>query len=555
MKHKIIIIILFVICNLQFTTKCFSQNWEWSSVIQSSDYFQPVAFSIDKNKNSYIGSHFRNMIVPVNLPSNGYDDAFIAKYDASGSLVWIKDFGSYNPYPTSQNTTAYSEAVNVLHVDTMNNYLFASGSFYNTTQFGSFSLTSFTPNTSSSFILKMDFDGNIIWAKRIKSFISGMATDDIGNLFFCGFSSATVILDSTATFTPCGFVAKINPDGNFLWGKNIFKKTSNSFEFFPYNIKTINSGIIINGCTDNDTITLDTIVRYVPVNTKWSALTCMDFNGNAKWLSLYGGNSSESGFGFSIDSNGNSYTTGYFMGTGYFDDDTLIAATSQQNMYLAKHDSMGHFLWAKHANASSSFGFCVSNVVDSTLYVTGYFKGTAYFNDSITAGTAQDMFVAKYNTNGVCFSANNFGNADGRVVVQDNDNAAYCSGLFSSDITIGNNSYTFYGFYGIKNIFLAKLTGTTGIGERNMLLPMGSLLTFYANPNTGKCDIAIPEEFRNEKNLILKIYDLHGKEIQQAKIEMFENKIKLNIEAEAKGVYNVILTNGKKNYTGKINFE
>jgi len=269
MKHKIIIIIMFVTCNLQFTTKCFSQNWEWSSVIQSSDYFQPVAFSIDKNKNSYIGSHFRNMIVPVNLPSNGYDDAFIAKYDASGSLVWIKSFGSNNPYPTPENPSAYSEAVKVLHVDTMNNYLFASGSFYNTTQFGSFTLTSFTPNTNSYFILKMDFDGNIIWAKRIKSSISGMATDDIGNLFFYSLSSATVILDSIATFAPCGFVAKINPDGNFLWGKNIFKKTSDSFEFIPRGIKAFNSGIIINGYTDNDTITLDTIVRYVPENTKF----------------------------------------------------------------------------------------------------------------------------------------------------------------------------------------------------------------------------------------------------------------------------------------------
>ena len=553
MKHKIIIIFLFVSCNLQFTTKCFSQNWEWSAVIQSSDYFQPVAFSIDKNKNSYIGSHFRNMVVPITLPSNGYNDAFIAKYDASGSLVWIKSFGSNNPYPTPENPSAYSEAVKVLHVDTMNNYLFASGSFYNTTQFGSFTLTSFTPNTNSYFILKMDFDGNILWAKRTNGYISGMVTDAIGNLFFCGFSyDDTVILDSTATFAPCGFVAKINPDGNFLWGKNIFKKTSDSFEFIPRGIKAFNSGIIINGYTDNDTITIDTIVRYVPENTKWSALTCLDFNGNAKWLSLYGGNTSISGYGFSIDSNGNSYTTGIFTGTGYFEDDTLIAATSLQNMYLAKHDSMGHFLWAKHANTSNSNGICVSNVVDSTLYVTGWFKGTAYFNDSITAGTVQDMFVAKYNTNGVCFGANNFGKASGVKVVQDNDNAAYCSGLFYTDITIGANSYT---LYGNTDIFLAKLTGTTGIGEKNMLLPMGSLLTIYANPNTGKCDITIPEEFRNEKNLILKIYDLQGKEIQQAKIEMFENKIKLNIEAEAKGVYNVILTNGKKNYSGKIIFE
>jgi hypothetical protein len=33
---------------------------------------------------------------------------------------------------------------------------------------------------------------------------------------------------------------------------------------------------------------------------------------------------------------------------------------------------------------------------------------------------------------------------------------------------------------------------------------------------------------------------------------MIEGKIKLNLEAEAKGVYNVTLSNGKKSYNGKI---
>ena len=80
-------------------------------------------------------------------------------------------------------------------------------------------------------------------------------------------------------------------------------------------------------------------------------------------------------------------------------------------------------------------------------------------------------------------------------------------------------------------------------------------LIIYANPTTGKCNITIPEEFNNEKDLTLQIFDTKGNLIQQTHVEMIDNKIKLNIESEAKGIYNVVLTNGKKNYTGKIIFE
>jgi hypothetical protein len=36
---------------------------------------------------------------------------------------------------------------------------------------------------------------------------------------------------------------------------------------------------------------------------------------------------------------------------------------------------------------------------------------------------------------------------------------------------------------------------------------------------------------------------------------MTEGKIKLNISAQARGVYNAVLSNGKKNYSGRIVFE
>ncbi len=62
-------------------------------------------------------------------------------------------------------------------------------------------------------------------------------------------------------------------------------------------------------------------------------------------------------------------------------------------------------------------------------------------------------------------------------------------------------------------------------------------------------------DFVIEKNLILSIYNNTGKLIQQKTLEMNEGNIKLNLEQVAKGVYNVVLSNKKKSYNGKIVFE
>jgi len=43
--------------------------------------------------------------------------------------------------------------------------------------------------------------------------------------------------------------------------------------------------------------------------------------------------------------------------------------------------------------------------------------------------------------------------------------------------------------------------------------------------------------------------------IQQTQVIMNEDKVRVNLEAEAKGIYNVTLSNKKKSYQGKIVFE
>jgi len=80
-------------------------------------------------------------------------------------------------------------------------------------------------------------------------------------------------------------------------------------------------------------------------------------------------------------------------------------------------------------------------------------------------------------------------------------------------------------------------------------------LLIYANPNTGHCRVTIPEDFNHEKTLILEIYDQTGRMIQKAQLSIIGESIEVDISAQAKGMYNAILSNGKKYYSGKIIFE
>ena len=168
-----------------------------------------------------------------------------------------------------------------------------------------------------------------------------------------------------------------------------------------------------------------------------------------------------------------------------------------------------------------------------------------------------DMFLARYDLNGNCMGVRNTkvdiqspNPSAGYRLAQENNGTCYVAGLFKNTSTFGSQSIT---SLGDKDIFIAKINAITGLGEAHKV--NGNQLLIYANPTQGKCTITIPDEFINEKNLILSVYDNNGKIIQQKILLMNDDKIKLDLQAEAKGTYNVTLSNKIKSYSGKIVFE
>ena len=103
------------------------------------------------------------------------------------------------------------------------------------------------------------------------------------------------------------------------------------------------------------------------------------------------------------------------------------------------------------------------------------------------------------------------------------------------------------------NMYRLVLTGATSVWT--LFKKEKSDLVIYPIPSKGNAIIKVPDDFVNETNLVLSIYDNTGKLIQQKTLQMNDSNIKLNLEQEAKGVYNVTLANKKKSYSGKIVFE
>src|SRR5690606_11884504 len=106
---------------------------------------------------------------------------------------------------------------------------------------------------------------------------------------------------------------------------------------------------------------------------------------------------------------------------------------------------------------------------------------------------------------------------------------------------------------GSADAFVAKISTITMIPEFKSSAS-GQLL-IYANPNDGTCTIELPQEFRWTNGLMLRIHDAQGRLVQSIPLRKEQGRVELDIRAQAKGIYPVVVTDGQQRYSGTIVFE
>jgi hypothetical protein len=176
------------------------------------------------------------------------------------------------------------------------------------------------------------------------------------------------------------------------------------------------------------------------------------------WSQRAGGSDNDGTTASVVDAAGNSYITGFFVGTAVFGTTTLTSSITK--CFVAKMDSNGNWLWAKTPeNTGVSDAMAIAIDPLGNVYIMGNFDGSATFGVStITTGGLIDIYIAKLNPDGNWIWARGAGgtrNDAGRSMDVDNSGNVYIVGEFDRNATFGTTSFSIPNG---KDVFVAKLS-------------------------------------------------------------------------------------------------
>jgi len=130
-------------------------------------------------------------------------------------------------------------------------------------------------------------------------------------------------------------------------------------------------------------------------------LAKLESTGRWLWVTAAGGTNFDEGRGVGLDAAGNCYVTGIFSGVAKFGD-TNLTSRGQTDMFLAKYDNLGGLVWARTiggTNIDETRGLAVDS--QGNCHLTGLFNGSAVFAETnLTSRGASDVFLAKFDTDG-----------------------------------------------------------------------------------------------------------------------------------------------------------
>ncbi len=371
----------------------------WAKSLGGKGDDDATACRADRNGNIAVAGWFEctDFIIGKSTLTNVHPgkgcDFFIAKFSEHGECIWANAAGGKG------SDGDYSSC----SIDAKGNIL-VSGIFNSSEMdFGDFKL--YNSGSSDMFIAKYSTDGKIQWAKNAIGSDSdegqSCSMDAQGNIFAGGFFNSpsltfdSIILVNTEPKSGDAFIVKYNPDGNVLWAKNIGgTETEIGNCFTDPSGNTIMAGIFFSPTIKAGQTTL--------TNAGGGDIFLIKFNpkGEILWAKSAGGNSMDGVRNFYVDNTGNILITGsYSSPILIFGKDTLKnIVEGTEDIFLAKYDPSGNFLFAKTAGgAGRNCGRGITSDSTGNIFLTGSFEESSivFGKTCLKNFGSSDIFVLK----------------------------------------------------------------------------------------------------------------------------------------------------------------
>jgi len=455
--------------------------WKKQINAQIGGVILPQAISVDKKLNIYLLCSFSGTVTIGNntLISDSEHNAFIAKFNSSGSGVWATSYkytgtgiskivldgnNNSNVYVisfsagflkfSSSGTKIWEQNYpdrTLQAIVISNNVLYLSGALQQgITTFGSISLSSLGVAANTGFMIKGDLDGNFTKSFIINeavtepgsTSVSDMALDKKGDLLITGGYRKDLILGSVVIQNEAvgyyTYIAKCDKNFNFAWARTSTIFSINNLEIINYRLFLDNSGLIYQYGTHQFPFSYGAVTFNPEGGNQY--LFKFDSKGNA--LAAYPLLNS-SRIGTIVTSSGKILCTGSY---------TYDGATSYGNLYITQRNNYLSIDWRKISSNNQS-GFLSTNGIkhdsEGNMYVLSVMRGYCNYFGIVIRNDYFTTLLAKHDPEGnvlwvkeIRDAAENLYeyNVIGSRITMDKDNNVITIGKFNNSLIIGNQT-------------------------------------------------------------------------------------------------------------------
>lgn len=296
-------------------------------------------------------------------------DAFLAKYDADGNQLWLRQIG-----------TAEDDYANAIASDVEGN-VFICGFTYSDLEPGQ------AHGGIDAYLAKYDSNGTQVWLKQLGTANSdrakGIATDSSGNVFICGTTEGDLEPGQHIGVRDA-FLSKYDPNGNQMWVKQL----GTTLDDYASAIATDALGyVFICGTTHGD---LEPGQHHGGLD---AYLAKYDPNGVKLWVKQLGTADSDYANGVATDASGNAYICGFTTGDLEPGQDK-----GGEDAFLAKYDPGGIQMWIKQLGTEwSDKANAIATDTAGNVFISGTTSGV--LKPGQDRGGA-DSYLAKYSEEG-----------------------------------------------------------------------------------------------------------------------------------------------------------
>ncbi|MBN2477368.1 MAG: cadherin-like domain-containing protein [Pirellulales bacterium] len=341
------------------------------------------------------------------LRDAGGADAFVAKYSATGSLIWARRIGG-----------ADDDQVRAMALGA-DGSVYIAGLFQGTASMGPNQESDllYSAGADDVFVCRLSPLGDLIWARQLggvgRELVESVALGDDGSVYTAGAFEGTVDFDPGDGQYPLrsrgghdAFLSRLDPDGEFAWaasaggtgtdlaggvaaGADGVVVFAGSFENTA-EIRDFNGAIGLTGAGNTDGF----LARLSP-------------GGSLVWARSLGGPLHDRVSAVAVEG-GCICAVGSFQGTADLDPGpatALFTSAGDEDAFVSKFGASGKLVWARQMGGRDT-AVATAVAVDSehNVYTTGVFHGTALFDPGgariMLRAENADGFIAKHDPAG-----------------------------------------------------------------------------------------------------------------------------------------------------------